>query len=129
MKLEVISHYEQVCKEIMLLNSHTRFVKIINSHGRVITSAIKNNIEFFVNGQDEAMLYMEVALRTKMLGDFDPFLGPMHFSVYNRKNVVIMEFPIENATVYVSSEKEIDLNDVPYKILAVLRKENILNLV
>jgi len=124
MELEVQLHFEDVCKEIMMLNSQIRFVKIINTNGRVITSAIKNDIEFFVNGQDEEMLYMEVALRKKMLEDFDPFLGPMNFSVYNRKKVVIMEFPIENATVYVSSEKDIDLNNVPYQILAVLRKEN-----
>jgi len=124
MELEVQLHFEDVCKEIMMLNSQIRFVKIINTNGRVITSAIKNDIEFFVNGQDEEMLYMEVALRKKMLEDFDPFLGPMNFSVYNRKKVVIMEFPIENAIVYVSSEKDIDLNNVPYQILAVLRKEN-----
>lgn len=124
MKLEVQLHYENICKEILLLNSYIRFIKIVNSNGKVITSAIKNNIEFFVNGKEEEMLYMEVALRTKMLEDFDPFLGPMNFSVYHRKKVVIMEFPIENATVYVSSEKDIDLNDVPYQILAVLRKED-----
>lgn len=124
MKLEIQSNYEKTCREILQLNQHIKFAKIINANGRVIAGAVKDKITFFVDAKNEEMLYMEVALRTKMLGDFDPFLGPMNFSVYNRKNVIVIEFPIENAIVYVSSEKEVDLNDVPFRILAVLRKEN-----
>lgn len=124
MKLEIQSNYEKTCREILQLNQHIKFAKIINANGRVIAGAVKDKITFFVDAKNEEMLYMEVALRTKMLEDFDPFLGPMNFSVYNRKNVIVIEFPIENAIVYVSSEKEVDLNDVPFRILAVLRKEN-----
>ncbi|HSA76851.1 MAG TPA: DUF6659 family protein [Nitrosarchaeum sp.] len=124
MKLEIQSNYEKTCREILQLNQHIKFAKIINANGKVIAGAVKDKITFFVDAKNEEMLYMEVALRTKMLGDFDPFLGPMNFSVYNRKNVIVIEFPIENAIVYVSSEKDVDLNDVPFRILAVLRKEN-----
>lgn len=124
MKLEIQSNYEKTCREILQLNQHIKFAKIINANGKVIAGAVKDKITFFVDAKNEETLYMEVALRTKMLGDFDPFLGPMNFSVYNRKNVIVIEFPIENAIVYVSSEKEVDLNDVPFRILAVLRKEN-----
>lgn len=122
MKLEIQLYYEKICREIIQLNQHIRFVKIINTNGRIIVGAVKDKITFFVEGKNEETLYMEVALRTKMLGDFDPFLGSMNFSIYNRKNVIVMEFPIENAIVYVSSEKEIDLNDVPFMIMHLLEK-------
>ena len=129
MILETITRYEEICDQIINLDTHIKYIKIININGRVVSGVVKNKFEFFIGGKDEEVLYMEIALRTKMLGDFDSFLGLMNFSVYNRKNVIIMEFPIENATVYISSEKETDLNKIPFEILAVLRKENVLNLI
>lgn len=68
---------------------------------------------------------MEAALRTKMLYEFDSSLGPVNFSIYHRRNVITMEFPVGNETMYISTEKRFDLNKVPFKILEIIQKENI----
>lgn len=65
---------------------------------------------------------MEAALRTKMLCEFDSSLDPMNFSTYHRKNVITMEFPVENETRCVSSEKEFDLNKIPFKTIKIIKK-------
>jgi len=72
------------------------------------------------------MLFMEAALRTKTLCEFVPSLGPVTFSICHRRNVITMEFPVRNETLYVSAEKEFDLNKVPFKILEIIRQENVL---
>jgi hypothetical protein len=70
---------------------------------------------------------MEVALRTRMLCEFNSSLGIVNFSIYHRKNVITMEFLIGHETIYVSSEKEIDLNKIPFKILELINKDNTLH--
>lgn len=116
-------HLKGICKKIANVDHGIRFAGVINDKGRLITGSARNNIQFYVDKREREMLFMEAALRTRMQGDFDICLGPMNFSIYHRKNIITMEFPIENATVYVSSENDIDLNDVPFKIVSLL-KEN-----
>jgi hypothetical protein len=124
MMLAVQSHYHELCKRIIQLDPKIRFTGIINDNGRLVTGAAKEEITFFVEEKDREMLFMETALRTRMLGDFDSCLGTVDFSIYHRKNVVMMEFPIDNVTVYVSSEKDIDLNEVSFMISTLLRRDD-----
>jgi len=118
--------YPELCKKIMGVDHNIRFAGVINNNGRLIIGEVKDNIQFYVDERDLEMLFMEVALRTRMLLEFDLFLGPMNFSTYHRKNVITMEFPIGNETLYVSTEKDFDLNKLPFKILDILRRVNIL---
>lgn len=115
-----------LCRKIIDIDRNIRFVGVINNNGRLITGAVKDNIQFYVDERDREMLFMEAALRTRMLLEFDSSLGPMNFSIYHRKNVITMEFPIENETLYVSAEKDFDLNKIPFNILEILRQVNIL---
>ena len=114
-------HLKDICKKIVNVDHSIRFAGVINDNGRLVTGAAKENTQFYGDRHEREMLFMEAALRTRMLADFDASLGPMNFSIYHKKNVITMEFPIENATVYVSSEKEIDLNVVPFKIISLLK--------
>jgi len=119
------SPYKGLCKKIMDVNSNIRFAGIINDNGRLITASAKDNIQFYVDERDREMLFMEAALRTRMLLEFDLSLGPMNFSIYHRKNVITMEFPLGNETVYVSAEKGFDLNKIPFEILKILKQINL----
>ncbi len=123
-ELTIKQNYKELCNEITHLDDKIRFAGIINDNGRLVTGAANNEVKFLVERKDRIMLFMEAALRTRMLSDFDDCLGSMNFSIYHRKNIVTMEFPIRSGTVYVSSEKDIDLNSIPFKIIALLTKEN-----
>lgn len=101
--------YKGLCKKIIDVNCNIKFAGVINGNGRLITGAARENIQFYVDERDREMLFMESAMRTRMLLEFDSSLGPMNFPIYHRKNVITMEFPLGNKTVYVSAEKEFDL--------------------
>ena len=94
--------YKKICKKILDTDNSIRFAGVINENGRLVTGAVKDNIQFYVDERDRSMLFMEAALRTKMLYEFDSSLGPVNFSIYHRRNVITMEFPVGNKTVYVS---------------------------
>ncbi|MDH3312961.1 MAG: hypothetical protein OEM28_07415 [Nitrosopumilus sp.] len=117
--------YKELCKKIRDVNGNIRFAGIINDNGRLITGAAKDNIQFYVDERDREMLFMEAAMRTRMLLEFDFSLGPMNFSIYYRKNVITMEFPLGNETVYVSAEKDFDLNKIPFEILEILKQVDV----
>jgi len=118
--------FKQLCKKIIDVDHNIRFAGVINSNGRLITGAVRGNVQFYVDERNREMLFMEAALRTKMLLEFDSSLGLMNFSIYHRKNVITMEFPVGNETLYVSAERDFDLNKIPFKILEILRHVNIL---
>jgi len=119
-------YLKDICKKIVNVDHNIRFAGVINDNGRLVTGATKENVQFYVDGRAREMLFMEVALRTRMLCEFDSSLGTMNFSIYHRKNIITMEFLSGNETIYVSTEKEIDLNKIPFKILELINKENTL---
>lgn len=120
-------HLKDTCKKIVDDDPTIRFAGVINDKGRLVTGATRENIQFYVDGREREMLFMEVALRTRMLCEFDSSLGMVNFSIYHRKNVITMEFLLENKTIYVSAEKEMDLNKTPFRILELVREENALH--
>lgn len=113
--------YYELCKKILCLNPKLKFVGIISNKGRLITTSLNDKSNFPIDDKYREMLFMEVALRTKMLGDFNSYLEEINFSVHNTNSRIIMEFPVENETIFVSTEKEINLNYIPNKITEVLK--------
>lgn len=116
-------YLRKTCKKIIGLDSRIRFAGIINERGRLITGAAKNRIQFLVDKKDREMLFMETALRTRMRREFDHCLGSSNFSLTHRENVIIMKFPIGNETIYVSAEKDIKLDELPFEIHKILPKK------
>lgn len=123
MMLATQSPYKELCKSIIRLNQYIRFAGIINDRGRLVTGAARDKITFLVNDKSRELLFMEVALHTSMSYDFDAFLGEANFSIHHRKNVIVIEFPIKKGTMYVTAEKEINLNNIPFEIAEILRKD------
>ncbi len=119
-------YLKDTCKKIVDVDPTIRFAGVINDKGRLVTGATRDNIRFYVDEREREMLFMEVALRTRMLCEFDSSLGIVNFSIYHRKNVITMEFLLENKTIYVSAEKEMDLNKTPFRILELVKNGNAL---
>ena len=122
--IESEQHLHNSCQKITKIDKKIRFVGVVNEKGRLVTGAVKNKIKFLVDEKDREMLFMEVALRTRMRREFDHYFGPSNFCISHRENVIIMKFPIGNETFYISAEKGIALNKIPFQILEVLKKIN-----
>jgi hypothetical protein len=122
--IEYEQYLKHICKKIIELDARIRFAGMINERGRLITWEAKEETVFLVDKKDHEMLFMEVALRSRMRHEFDHCLGLSDFTVTYRKMGIIMEFPIENETLYVSAEKGIELDKNPFEILKILKNSD-----
>jgi len=113
---------KKICEKIIVLDMKIRFAGIINEKGRLVTGSVNDKIKFLVDRKDREMLFMEVALRTRMRQEFDHYLGLTDFCITHRENVIIMKFPVGNKTLYVSAEKGLELDKIPFVISRMVKK-------
>ena len=66
------------------------------------------------------MLYMELALRVKMRSEFDDDLGKVKFSLSFREKLIVMSFPMKNDVLFVSMDKKMSFDKIPFKIIKLL---------
>ena len=113
---------KKICEKIIVLDMKIRFAGIINEKGRLVTGSVNDKIKFLVDKKDREMLFMEVALRTRMRQEFDHYLGLTDFCITHRENAIIMKFPVGNKTLYVSAEKGLELDKIPFVISRMVKK-------
>ena len=119
--MERREHIELACKKIMEMDSSIRFVGIVNDKGKLVEGGPKNGVKPLVDKKEIEMVLMEIALMARMRHEHDQHLGPVNFTVSHREKVVILTFPIDDDTLYVSATKEIDLGKVPNDIMRILK--------
>ena len=112
---------EQICKDIMNLDSKMRSARIINSRGHLVAGGMKEGLMSLEDAKQDEMMFMELALRVRMRHEFDKEFGPVNFSLSNREKVLIMSFPLENDDVMLASgEPDLDFGKIPFKILELI---------
>ena len=119
--IEVELDLKEICKKIIALDMKIRFAGIINERGRLVTGAVNDKTKFLVDKKDREMLFMEVALRTRMRQEFDHYLELSNFSITHREKVIIMKCPIKKETLHVSAENGLELGKIPFEILEILK--------
>lgn len=65
----------------------------------------------------DEMLFMELSLRVRMRHEFDAEFGPVGFSLSYRGKIILISFPMDPNVLFVTTEIQIDLNKIPFKIL------------
>lgn len=112
--------YEKICKKVMELDRRIRFVGLINEKGRLIGGGMRSGLESLEEAKDDEMLYMELVLRAKMRREFDKVLGPVKFAMSYREKVIIMSFPLKDNVLLLSTEKGVDIAEIPFQVLKIL---------
>jgi len=112
---------EKVCQQITDLDPKMRSTRIINNRGHLVAGGMKKGLLSLESQKQDEMMFMELALRVRMRHEFDKEFGPVHFSMSYRDEVIVMSFPLANDDVLlVSSEKEMDFGQIPFKILNII---------
>lgn len=112
--------FDKVCKKVMDLDPKIRFAGIINEKGRLFAGGMKEGVKSLEETRDDEMLYMQLVLRAKMRREFDKVLGSVEFALSYREKVIIMSFPMKDHVLLLSTEKEIDISEIPFKVLKIL---------
>jgi len=112
--------YDELCERVKKVDSKIRFAGVINSKGRLVAGGMVSSKKRLGDRKDDEMLYMELALRVKMRSEFDDDLGKVKFSLSFREKLIVMSFPMKNDVLFVSLDKKMSFDKIPFKILKLL---------
>jgi len=112
--------YENMCASIQKIDTKIRFAGVINSKGRLVAGGMAPSKTRLGDRKRDEMLYMELALRVKMRSEFDDDLGKVKFSLSFREKLIVMSFPMKNDVLFVSMDKKMSFDKIPFKILKFL---------
>ena len=112
--------YENICALVQKIDSKIRFAGVINSKGRLTAGGMVPSKTRLGDRKNDEMLYMELALRVKMRSEFDDDLGKVKFSLSFREKLIVMSFPMKNDVLFVSMDKKMLFDKIPFKILKFL---------
>ena len=112
--------YDNLCALTQKIDSKVRFAGVINSRGRLVAGGMVISKKRLGDRKRDEMLYMELALRVKMRSEFDDDLGKVKFSLSFREKLIVMSFPMKNDVLFVSMDKKMSFDKIPFKILKLL---------
>ena len=112
--------YDELCESIKKVDPKVRFAGVVNSKGRLVAGGMVTSKKRLGDRKNDEMLYMELALRVKMRSEFDDDLGKVKFSLSFREKLIVMSFPIEKDVLFVSMDKKMSFDKIPFKILKLL---------
>lgn len=118
----IIYNYHILCQDVKNLDKKIRFAGVINERGRLVASEMKKNGQM-VSEKDEEMWFMELALRVKMRRDFEDKLGKVKYSMTIREEHVGMNFPIKTDFLYVATDLDVNLIELPLKIIKTINSQ------
>ena len=112
--------YQELCGKIEKSVSNIRFAGVINNKGRLVAGGMIGSVKPLEDTKKDEMLFMELALRVRMRGEFNEELGPVKFSLSYRDKLIIMSFPMGNDVLLVTIDKTEKFDQVPFKILEII---------
>jgi len=112
--------YDELCERVKKVDPKVRFAGVINSKGRLVAGGMVSSKKRLGDRKNDEMLYMELALRVKMRSEFDDDLGKVKFSLSFREKLIVMSFPMKNDVLFVSMDKKMLFDKIPFRILKFL---------
>jgi len=120
-----IEDLESLCKRVLKINPKIRFVGVISNKGKLLESRVREGVTRHVSDTEQEMLFMETALRWLMRPEYDEKLGPVDFSLVQRRKVIMMGFILADNILCVSTDLEVDISKITRRITASLYKKPI----
>ncbi|HLC24650.1 MAG TPA: DUF6659 family protein [Nitrosopumilaceae archaeon] len=114
--------FDTLCEKVFELDDKIRSVRAINNKGKLVAGGMRKGLTALEDSKKDEMLFMELSLRVRMRHEFDAEFGPVEFSLSYRDKIVLMSFPMDPNVLFVTTERQIDLNKIPFKILELIKK-------
>lgn len=114
--------FDELCDKVFQLDEKIRSVRAINNKGKLVAGGMRKGLASLEDTKKDEMLFMELSLRIRMRHEFDAEFGPVEFSLSYRGKIVLMSFPMDPNVLFVTTERQIDLNKIPFKILELIKK-------
>jgi hypothetical protein len=114
--------FDALCDKVFALDDKVRSARVINNKGKLIAGGMRHGLTALEDTKKDEMLFMELSLRVRMRHEFDEEFGPVEFSLSYRGKIILISFPMEPNVLFVTGERQLDLNKIPFKILELIKK-------
>lgn len=99
-----IQIFQNICDKVCA-EPKIRFCGIINGMGRLASGGFRDGIKLLDNEEERKMWYMQSALEMSMKKEFGNNLGDIDHVVTYRGNVTLINIPIRDHVVLLSTER------------------------
>ena len=116
--------FDTICEQVFKIDEKIRSARVINNKGKLIAGGMRQGLSALEDAKKDEMLFMELSLRVRMRHEFDEEFGPVEFSLSYRGKVILMSYPMIENVLFVSTERQVDLNKIPFKILEIIKESS-----
>jgi len=110
----------EICKFFQLENKCIEFLKddeiqsagIINKMGNLVAGRLDIDTEWMENEELRRMLYMQLVFQISICKDFEENLGEIKFFAINRKNILMVAFPLKNNVLLISASPTASIDQI-----------------
>jgi len=110
------NNFDTLCDKIFELDDKIRSCRVINHKGKLVSGGMRKGLTALEDAKKDEMLFMELSLRVRMHHEFDAEFGPVEFSLSHRGKIILLSFPLGQYVLFVTTERQIDLNKIPFEI-------------
>jgi hypothetical protein len=114
--------FKQKLDEI-LSEQEIRFAGFVNMQGDLVEGQFRGDIVPFENDEEQKRVFRELAIRISTRKNFDFSMGAVKYSASRREKLVMMSFPLKNIILLITTEPNVNIDRLAYKIIQILGKD------
>ena len=114
--------FKQKLDEI-LSEQEIRFAGFVNMQGELVEGQFREDVVPFENDEDQKRVFRELAIRISTRKNFDFSMGAVKYSASRREKLVMMSFPLKNMILLITTEPNVNIDRLAYKIIQILGKD------
>jgi len=114
--------FKQKLDEI-LSEQEIRFAGFVNMQGELVEGQFREDVVPFENDEDQKRVFRELVVRISTRKNFDFSMGAVKYSASRREKLVMMSFPLKNIILLITTEPNVNIDRLAYKIIQILGKD------
>ncbi len=114
--------FKQKLDEI-LSEQEIRFAGFVNMQGELVEGQFREDVVPFENDEEQKRVFRELAIRISTRKNFDFSMGDVKYSASRREKLVMMSFPLKNIILLITTEPNVNIDRLAYKIIQILGKD------
>jgi len=114
--------FKQKLDEI-LSEQEIRFAGFVNMQGDLVEGQFREDVVPFENDEDQKRVFRELVVRISTRKNFDFSMGAVKYSASRREKLVMMSFPLKNIILLITTEPNVNIDRLAYKIIQILGKD------
>jgi len=114
--------FKQKLDEI-LSEQEIRFAGFVDMKGDLVEGQFREDVVPLENDEEQKRVFRELAVRISTRKKFDSSMGAVKYSASRREKLVMMSFPLKNIILLITTEPNVNIDRLAYKIIQILGKD------